>query len=163
MKKSRSDAGSILTGAIAGLAGTAAMMGVREFDSRYAPKTMPHMREDPGQFLVKQTARALGVERELPRFVNRTGAMLFHMAYGTAAGILYAAIRGRRRDSSTLVQGGLLGMIVYAAGYAGWLPLVHLTRPPWKQPFPGIAGEALRHLTYGVTTAAVHGAVSSRN
>lgn len=163
MNRNRLQAPSrLVVGAVAGLAGTAVLMGMRSFDRRYSPKTIPKTRDDPGAFMVKRAERAIGQRGKIPKRAGNAGAMLMHVGYGTVAGVFYAAIRGRRRHGSALLDGGLIGCALYAVGYVGWLPLLRLTRPIWKQPFPQIAGEALRHAAYGITTAAVYGAINAR-
>lgn len=155
------DLTALAAGAVAGLAGTFAMMAMRTFDQKYAPKTIPQVEEDPGAFLVKQAEHMTHLAGAVPKPLENISAKTLHLSYGTIAGVLYAAIRGRRRRGSSLLEGGLLGGSVYAVGYAGWLPLARLTRPLWKQTFPQIAGEALRQMAFGVTTAAVYGAMNA--
>lgn len=150
---------ALLAGAVAGFAGTAAMMAIRTFDMKYAPKTIPKTRENPGKFMVEEAEQAAHFERCLPKRVEKAGAMSLQMGYGVVPGILYAMIRGRGRPASSLLDGMVIGTAVYLLGYVGWLPLVGLTRPLWKQPLPEIAGETMRHVAYGVTTAAVYGAI----
>ena len=75
--------------------------------------------------------------------------------------MVYAVLRGRPHNASSLLEGAAIGTAVYLLGYSGWLPLVGLTRPLWKQPLPEIVGETMRHVAYGVTTAAVYGAINA--
>jgi hypothetical protein len=149
-------------GAVAGLVGTGVMVAMRLFDQKYAPTTMPEAREDPGQFIVRRTESATGLPGYLPKPAEVGGGVLLSTSYGILAGALYAKVRGHRRSTSALLDGGFIGMALYLLGYAGWLPLLRLTRPIWKQHFPEIAGEALRHVAFGITTAAVYGAINDR-
>jgi len=146
----------LAAGALAGLSGTAVMMALRSFDGRYAPKTIPQSRRDPGAYFVKQTERVTGLTRAVPKPVETVAATMLRIGYGTLAGVLYAKLRGGRRPASALVDGELIGGALYAAGYGGWLPLMRLTPPVWRQRFPQIVGEAVRHVAYGITVAAVY-------
>jgi uncharacterized membrane protein YagU involved in acid resistance len=151
---------TLAAGALAGTVGTAVMMAMRSFDAEYAPATIPPMPKDPGALVLNQTAVAAGIST-VPEPIQSVASRSLSFGYGGAAGIIYAMIRGRRRSISTLLDGGLLGMGLYVFAYAGWLPLVGLTKPAWKQRFPEIAGEALRHVVFGVATAAVYGAINA--
>jgi uncharacterized membrane protein YagU involved in acid resistance len=147
---------ALAAGAIAGLLGTAAMAAMRSFDRRYAPRTVPTATEDPGAFIMRRGVRAISVTGKIPRTAECAGAVLMHAGYGTLAGVAYAAVHGTRQSASTMIEGGLLGIALYAAAYTGWLPLLRLVPPAWKQTFPQIAGELLRHVVYGVTTVAAY-------
>ena len=69
-------------------------------------------------------------------------------------GLMYGLMRGRDKEGSSLGDGIVIGSAVYAIGYVGWLPLVGLGKPIWKQTLPEFGGELLRHVAYGVATAA---------
>jgi hypothetical protein len=155
-----------MAGALAGLAGTATMMAMRMFDETYAPKTIPKTRRDPGRYMMRKAEAATNLPKVLPqgavrRQIENAGAMSMQVGYGILPGIAYAMLRGQRRNGSSLVEGAAIGMGVYLLGYFGWLPLLGLTRPLWKQPLPEVVGETMRHVAYGVTTAAVYGALES--
>lgn len=124
-------------GVFAGLAGTAAMLAMRNFDQRYAPKTVPPVRNSKSEALLRAGCSAL-------------------------AGVLYAKLRGPA-PTSALRDGGIIGLALYFADDLFALPLLHLARPLWRQAFPQLAGEALRHIACGVTTAAVYGALDGRH
>ena len=86
-------------GALAGLAGTAVMMVLRTYDQHYAPATIPRMRRDPGELIVTKSEKAVGLEGKIPDGAEKAAQMVTPLAYGTLAGTLYAAIRGRRGAS----------------------------------------------------------------
>ena len=72
------------------------------------------------------------------------------------------ALYGLAAPRSAAAAGAAFGLAVWAAGYAGWLPLIGIREstvagPPAKIPFPLAA-----HIVFGVTTAAVHEAVAPR-
>ncbi len=135
MENRRTTAGfDLVIGLLAGLAGTVAMSAMRNFDQRYAPKTAPAASNSKSEALLRAGCSAL-------------------------AGVLYAKLRGPARSSSALRDGGLIGIALYFADEVFVLPLLHLARPLWRQAFPQLAGEALRHIACGVTTAAVYRAL----
>ncbi len=142
------------------------MFALRTFDQSYAPKTIPKARRDPGRFLIEKAEHATRLSRVLPGGTIRkraegAGALVLQVAYGVAPGILYVVLCGRHRGRSPLSRGIAIGVAVYLLGYLGWLPLAGLTRPIWKQPLPELAGETMRHVAYGVTTAVVYDAISA--
>ena len=149
-----------LIGAAAGLAGTAVMFGMRSFDQQYAPATVPKANEDPGRFIVRRGEHAAGLQ--LSDEVESGLALSSHFAYGSLFGLLFALLRlnDSNRHHHPFLSGGLLGVFVWAVGYLGWLPVLKLVRPAWKQTFPERAGELTRHIAYGVATAAAYGAIS---
>ncbi len=108
--------------------------------------------------MVEQAERATHLNGVIPKSIEKAGAISMHVGYGVLPGILFALFRGDRRHSS-LMEGAAIGTVVYLAGYLGWLPLAGLTRPTWKQSLPEIVGETMRHMAYGVTTAATYEAI----
>jgi uncharacterized membrane protein YagU involved in acid resistance len=157
-------------GALAGLAGTAVMIAMRTFDEQYAPATLLPTKEDPGAFLMHRAKRIAHLSGELPsaveqtvdQTVEETAALAAHAGYGTLYGILYGLWRGRGRRRSALADGVMLGTTVYAASDLGLLPATDLSKPPWKQKLPQIAGELLRHIAYGVAVASAYGILDER-
>jgi uncharacterized membrane protein YagU involved in acid resistance len=151
---------STIAGAVSGLIGTAVMMGMRSFDQQYAPKTLPEMREEPGIFIADRIQGDL--QRALLRQTRNLSAFLLSLGYGLSAGVVYARVRGRRKVTSPLLDGTILGVVLYLFAYVAWLPITGLTRPIWKQRYPQVAGEALRHVVFGIATAAVYRAINGR-
>jgi uncharacterized membrane protein YagU involved in acid resistance len=145
----------------AGMAGTGVMMAIRKFDAEYAPKTVSHDGRDPGAFVVQTLERATGTAGLIPQRCEKPAAFASHAIYGTMFGIAYGLLRGKGRRRSALFDGVLLGGAVYAIGFLGWLPAFGLTRPVWKQRFPEVAGELLRHTVYGVATTTVYGLIDA--
>lgn len=146
-------------GAAAGLAGTCVMIAMRTFDEHYAPKTIAKVKQDPGQFMVKQAERLTG---SLPQAIEQSAAMATHTGYGTFFGVLYGMWRGRGRQRTALRDGIVLGTAVYLAGQLGWLPAIGLAKPVWKDSFPEIGGELLRHIAFGIATAATFGLIEKK-
>jgi hypothetical protein len=133
MSQSRIDSTSpVTTGIAAGLAGSCVMMMARAFDEKYAPRTVP------------ETKAATGIS----------------LGFGSLLGLLYGLGKKSAGTGSTLGDGIVLGMVLYAIGFS-ILPAIGVSKPPWKQDFPKIAGGLLRHAIYGVATAASFAAINA--
>jgi hypothetical protein len=130
----RRHAAPLLSGAIAGTAGTIARLAMRAFDARYAPLTVVAARS------------GAGAASAWPQI---GGDVLGGAAYGILS----------RRSTSALVGGVALGASVYAAEALVVVPAVGAEPPVWRQSWPQIAGSLLRHVAYGVVTAAIVSAV----
>ncbi|HTW94671.1 MAG TPA: hypothetical protein VMD30_07765 [Tepidisphaeraceae bacterium] len=146
-------------GLAAGVVGTAIISALQAFDERYAPKTIPPTTQDPADFMVQRAERLAQVEGKVPKAVEKSAMLMTRTGYGTMFGVLYGLWHGPKTCRRPVVDGVLLGSLVYLAGYLGWLPALGLSKPVWRQSFPQIMGELARHLVYGVTTTAVYGLI----
>jgi putative membrane protein len=149
-------------GAAAGFAGTLALQGLRTGSQKWLPATMMAMRKDPGEFMVEQAKSALptATRAQLPALAETAAARFLAVGYGLTAGVLYAALRPG--GGSPIVDGIALGLVVWAAGYLGWLPALKLAPPVTEQPIAASAGTALRHALFGVVTVAAYRRLRSR-
>ncbi len=122
---------ALIKGGVAGLAGTTVWLGMRAFDERYAPLTVASPRRS-------------------------YDACVLYRAFtgGALAGAVYGLARERQRNRSSLRDGVALGASTYAASWLAQLSPQGIGRRPWQQSFPEHAGAFLRHLAYGVTSAA---------
>src|SRR5438105_12119416 len=120
-------------GAAAGAAGTTLIRGMMMATQRFAPETLPPMKEEPGHFMVQQAKRALpqDMREKVPAKVEKTAATLLAFGYGMTFGLLFAA--ARPRAEAVLLEGVALGGVTWAAGALGWLPATKLAPPVWKQ------------------------------
>jgi hypothetical protein len=127
-------------GAAAGFVGTLALQGLRTASQKWLPQTMPPIRKDPGEFVVEQVEEALpGTARtRVPDLVETAAARSLAVGYGLLAGTVYAALRPT--GGNPLVEGTLLGLAVWAAGYLGWLPALEFTPPLSEQSLQQGAG-----------------------
>jgi hypothetical protein len=108
-------------GAAGGLAGTMAIQGLMKVDQRYAPESMPPIREDPGEFMVDWAEEALpdSARRRIPEAAEKVAAGTLAMGYGLAFGALYGMVRPR--GGNPAIEGLALGAACWAAGYLGRL------------------------------------------
>jgi hypothetical protein len=111
------------------------------------------MREHTGEFLVEHAEEALpvAVRRHIPDAAETVAAQGLGLGYGVAFGALYAALRPS--PGSAALDGAILGLGCWAAGYLGWLPALGLMPPVRRQSPAQIAGPVVDHLAYGVVTA----------
>jgi hypothetical protein len=142
-------------GAAGGLAGTLAIQALMAATKKWLPEAAPPLRQNPGEFMVDRAERALpAVARRVPEAVETAAAQGLGLGYGMAFGAAYAALRPR--GGNALLDGALLGLGCWAAGYLGWLPATGLTPPVGEQTAPQVAGPVVDHLAYGVVTAAAY-------
>jgi hypothetical protein len=68
------------------------------------------------------------------------------------------AVLGRRLALPRASGGAAFGLLVYAAGYAGWLPAFGILPPPHRRPVGRNGLLIAAHLVWGTATA-----ICSRN
>ena len=159
--------GQAVTGAAAGAIATAVMTTLmkpglpRVLGPRWRPRRwVPRQVAD---WLLDRTAgvdrrrhfgrRAVGDE------ARAAAALLAHFGYGAAAGAVYGLVRGTQAgafpDGGTPAAGAAWGLVVWAAGYEGWMPRAGVRPatsdfPPSRWPLP-----IANHVVYGMVTAGV--------
>jgi len=134
----------ILLGAAAGVAATLALHQVMAASEKLIPDSKPPMNDDPGKFMARKA--------KVPAKLESAAAKSLQLGYGVTAGAFYGAIRGRR-PVNTLIDGTLLGIAVWAAGYLGWLPAAGLMPPITQQSARQIAVPIANHIVFGVVVA----------
>lgn len=143
-------------GAVAGLAGTTAMTlamllakGAGVAPGKLAPKGVTENVEEK-----------FGVRDRLPEPAFEVSWVVSHFGYGTASGVAYALAQKAFDRERTFLAGPLFGILLWAVGYCGWLPLLGIYPPPTRLPGRKVVAEILAtHLVYGATVAAVHRAL----
>ncbi len=146
----------IALGAAGGFAGTVALQALLTAGQKWLPSMVPPLRQDPGEFMVEKVEDILpeSVREQIPGTVETAAARLLGMGYGTTFGALYAALRPH--GENLLLDGFMLGMAVWAAGYLGWLPVLGLMPPVWQQQAQQAVAPAAEHVAYGVTAVAAY-------
>jgi hypothetical protein len=128
-------------GAVAGVAATAAMSALMVGAER-------------GGVMPGQPPRMI-VDRFAPRLDASTAdtvALLMHGAYGAAAGAGYALGRGRRASAAS---GAVFGVLLWAAGYEGWVPVLGVLPPAHRDDRGRVLAMVLGHATYGAVLGAL--------
>jgi hypothetical protein len=146
----------IALGAAGGLAGTFALQASMTAAQKWLPQATPPLRQDPGQFMVEKAEDALpeAVHQRIPRAVETGAARTLAMGYGVTFGALYAALRPR--GGNPFLDGAVLGVACWAAGYMGWLPAPGLMPPVWRQNAPQAVAPVVEHVAYGVAAVAAY-------
>lgn len=78
--------------------------------------------------------------------------MAAHFFYGAAMGGLFGAFTRRRRTS--LWDGVLYGLMVWAGSYKGWMPLFERTRPVSREPWKRQGMMIVSHVIWGLILGA---------
>jgi len=154
----------VAKGAIAGLAGTAAItMAMRRTPQLLQqlglqPSEPPaaeaqKIAESAGQPTEKLAEKvATGVlEKPIAEDTRQVAGQAVHWGYGAAWGALYGIVQGSIRWPS-LMHGTIFGGVVGAVA-STLVPAMRLTPPPTQQPMPANAMMMVYHLLYGWVTA----------
>jgi len=152
----RANAKEAALGAIAGIAGTLLIRGIIAASQKTMPQTLPPMKEDPGQFMVRKTKQLLPrrARRRIPKSTETIAAQVLAFGYAATFGCLYAEIR--HDHGKSIFDGAALGAISWAIGYLGWLPAAKLMPPVWKQRPRQVLPNLLGHIVYGIATVALY-------
>jgi len=144
-------------GAVAGFAGTVVIQSLLMAHQKVSPETMPPINRDPGEFMLSQAKRALPAKAQdrVPPKLEAASAKLLGLGYGVTFGAVYAVARPKTKR--VVLEGALLGLAAWAAGYLGWLPGARLMKPIWKQKPAQVAIPIAEHALYGVATVAGYG------
>lgn len=145
----------VAAGAAAGLAGTLALQPLRSATSSRFPSTDPPIKQPPGQFMVDQAKAALPrwASRRVPESLAKGAAQSIALGYGVTFGAAYAL--ARPKPGNVLLDGAVLGVATWAAGYLGWLPALKLMRPVTRQRPRQVVTPILQHLVFGIVAVAV--------
>ena len=140
---------SAITGAIAGLTATAPMTVSMEIMHR----RLPHNERDPlpPRHLTTRLAHRVGLLSSLSEQDRRALTLLGHFGYGAAAGALFPALM-RRSPLPPVATGIALGLAVWTASYAGWVPLTGLMPPPGRVPLRRNLLMIAAHVVWGAGT-----------
>lgn len=143
-------------GVFGGAMGTLFMMnGMKRVGQRLPERLKPTLvRRDPAELMVARLEALRG--RPLPRRVHDVLAGSLHWVYGMGWGGLLGLATTRHRLRSprdTLLAGAALGTLVWAVGYAGWLPATRLTPPLHRQGGRHAAAALIAHVAYGIVSA----------
>jgi hypothetical protein len=139
-------------GATAGLAGTVVLQGLLAASQKWAPQTLPPIKQEPGEFMIEKAQRYLPekLREKIPEELENMAAKSLAFGYGSTFGALYAASRPETRN--LLLEGSALGLVAWGAGYLGWLPAARLMPPVTRQEPEQIAGPIVSHLLFGIVT-----------
>jgi len=142
-------------GAVAGLAGTAAMTAWQELSAKLRSsdggseksQTPDPWQEAPAPAKVgRLLLGALGYDvpdRQIGLLTN-----VMHWGYGIGWGTVYGSVKGAGARERPLVSGLAFGTCVWAMSYLQLVPL-GIYEPPWKYSSAELAIDLSYHLAYG--------------
>lgn len=142
----------VVRGMVAGFAGTIVMSVVMLVWRRAGM--------EPGELEPKEVAgnaeEKIGVRSLLSRRAFEVSWITLHFGYGSASGAAYTLARKISGPARPALAGPLFGVLLWALGYCGWLPLSGLYPPPTRVPSRKIAANIIAHTAYGATTAVTY-------
>lgn len=143
-------------GAAAGLVGTALLQGLMAASQKWAPGSLPPIKQDPGEFMVEKAEEQLHdtVREAIPEQLAKAAAKSLAFGYGTTFGALYATSRPETKN--LLLEGSALGLAAWGVGYLGWLPASGLMAPVTEQKPQQIIGPMLSHILFGIVTVGLY-------
>jgi hypothetical protein len=85
----------IILGAAGGFIGTLAIQALLTASQKWLPNTVPPLRQDPGEFMVKTGEEALpeAMRRRIPQVVETGATRMLAVGYGLTFGSLYTLLR----------------------------------------------------------------------
>src|SRR5579884_2861236 len=125
----------LAAGAVGSLVATWLMQKSMPLSKKLPEKLQPPMpNQDPGEFMVDQGEKIVG---PVSPKLHSTAAHGLHWAYGLVWPVGLAALADALDLDSTkktIAAGAILGALVWAVGYVGWLPATGLTPPVHRIP-----------------------------
>jgi hypothetical protein len=109
--------------------------------------------ELPPRKVARRAEETVGVRQRLSRPAFEASWIAQHFAYGAAAGVGYELAWRRLKLVEPVPSGPAFGLVLWAFGYAGWLPMTGLYPPPTEDSPRRVAGLIVHHLVYGTTVA----------
>lgn len=141
-------------GAVAGLAGTAAMSALM-----LAAGRIGMLGRQPPQAIAERAVQRGGGEHP-PAPADRALGVVLHLGFGLGAGGTYALLP-RRLPSQ--VRGCAWGLAIYATSYQGWVPALGALPPASQDRRDRVAVMVLAHLVYGSVLARADEALRARD
>lgn len=134
------DTDRLLRGAAAGVVAAAAMTALMVTAERIGM-----MRGQPPRKIVDRVAPPAG------RRTRDVAALASHLAYGAAAGTVFAGATDERHDVTVLGLG--FGLALWAAGYEGWVPAMGVLPPAHRDRRGRVGTMVAAHLLFGAVLA----------
>ena len=151
---------AVLAGSVGGLAGAASMLPLFEGAKRAGIliETPPLRVVDEAAESAAEATEAGGPVEAGDRVAAAVGS---HLLYGVAAGAFYGLLQDELKLPG-LVAGPIYWMVLWAAGYLGWMPAAGVMPQPWRQRTGDALTPVVAHLAYGVALGSVERAIGHR-
>jgi hypothetical protein len=145
---------SLAAGIAGGIVGTMFMQQATKLGGKLPKSFQPRMKGNPFEVVFDKVEDLTG--RELvPETRHRLEPLLPYL-YGTTGPLVLGALAhklGRGSIGRTLGAGAVMGAIVWAVGFLGWLPRSGVAEPIQRQPIGATANGLVGHAAYGVLSA----------
>jgi uncharacterized membrane protein YagU involved in acid resistance len=139
---------SIAAGAVGGAAGAALMVPLYE-----GAKRIGLLLESPPVRVVDRAAEQAAEATEAggpvepdERFAAAVGS---HLLYGAAAGVVYSLTQDEL-ELPTAVAAPAYGLLLWVAGYVGWMPALGILPRPWRQRTGDALVPVVAHLVFAL-------------
>ncbi len=149
---------AFIGGGIAGFAGTIPMTAFMLLAHRLMPKSLQYAL--PPEKIVDRIAKRVGLRRHMdePKLLSAT--LVSHLGYGASMGSVFGEVLAvapfrlnrPRMSLYSAISGIAFGLLVWAAGYLGWLPAVGLLQSATKAPRQRSVLMVSAHVVWGATT-----------
>lgn len=113
---------------------------------------------------VVDRAEELGLVKPSSPGARRLISGVAHLAYGVGTGTTLGLLR--RKSGGAIEEaavGSALGILVWSAGWASWLPLTGAHEPPWKMQSPKALLPVLDHAAFGATWGLIYRTLTSEH
>ena len=144
-----------MRGAVGGAGGTLVLSGLREVFKRAG------LVFDTAPVQVVDRIEELGLVGDLSPGAHRALTAVAHCAYGIGTGTVLGLLRRRSGQAAEeAAVGSALGVLVWGAGWASWLPLTGVHQAPWTQDTPKVLLPILDHAVFGAAWGLVYWALN---
>jgi hypothetical protein len=144
------------SGALGGLVGTLVLSGFREVLAAVdlVGVTAPQQ--------VTAKLEEIGLLDDWSPEARQAFTIAAHLAYGTGIGTAFGLLRRKRGGTpEEMAVGSALGILSWAAGWSGWMPLTGVHEPPWEEETPKVLLPVLDHAVYGAAWGLAYRALRS--
>ena len=144
-------------GALAGLAATVALTGLRQAWSKVG------LVFETAPMQVVDRMEEVGLVGDLSPRGRRLLSVMAHFTYGAGTGAVFGLLRrGRGKPTEEAAVGSALGVLAWGAGWSSWLPLTGVHKAPWTQKTPRVLLPVVDHAVFGAAWGLVNLALSRR-
>ena len=106
---------------------------------------------------VVERLEELGLVDDWSPGARRLLAVAAHFAYGAGTGAAFGVLRREGGGpGEEAAVGSALGILSWGVGWASWLPLAGVHRPPWKQRSPKVLLPVVDHAFFGAVWGLLH-------
>jgi hypothetical protein len=140
-------------GCVAGLIATAPMT----WTMRAAERLIPWHAKGrlPPRQIIERLLGKVGVKHKFDGDQRAAATTLAHYGFGTAAGGLLGLVAAAPSSVPRPVCGAMVGTLVWAASYMGWLPASGIRRHAAKEPAGRNVQMIAAHLVWGCVAGAL--------